>query len=129
MKERNELLMHMTPQINHIATMKKKSSKKRIDPVWFYSNTISENGNSSIMAKKISGCLAMVQVGQEGLITKGHKKTIRGNGYIHYFDRGDCFHGYECVGVCVYIHTYIMYAKSYQIAHLYKVYCMSITPQ
>ena len=72
----------------------------------------------------------MVQVGQEGLITKGHKKTFRGNGYIHYFENSqDCFHGYECVGVCVYTHTYIMYAKSYQIARLYKVYCMSITPQ
>ena len=34
-----------------------------------------------------------------------------------------------CVCVCVYIYLYIMYAKSYQTAHLYKVYCMSIIPQ
>lgn len=78
MKERNELLMHMTPQINHTATMKKKSSKKRIDPVWFYSNTISENGNSSIMAKKISGCLAMVQVGARGIDYKGARENFQG---------------------------------------------------
>lgn len=78
MKKRNELLMHMTPQINHIATMKKKPSKKRTDPVWFYLNMISENGNSSIMAKKISGCLAMVQVGTRGIDYKGAQENFQG---------------------------------------------------
>ena len=36
-----------------------------------------------------------------------------------------------CVWVCVctYIYLYIIYATSYQIAHLYKVYCMSIISQ
>ena len=78
MKKRNELLMHMTPQINHTATMKKKSSKKRIDPVWFYFSTISGNENSSIMAKQISGCLAMVQVGARGIDYKGAQENFQG---------------------------------------------------
>ena len=39
---------------------------------------ISENGNSSITAKKISGCLAMVQVGTRGIDYKGAQENFQG---------------------------------------------------
>ena len=42
---------------------------------------------------------------------------------------GMCVWGCVCVYIYIYIYLYIMYAKSYQTAHLYKVYCMSIIPQ
>ena len=115
--KRNELLMHRTPRINHKATMQKEIKQKKNTSCMILLKHDSRKCKLIYNGKKISSCLATVEVGARGTDYKGAQENFQGWSVYSLFWSWRWF---SWVCIYIYTHTYTLYMLKLTKLYTYK---------